>query len=209
MHQQDRVSLTCREIGLDNVPYFSQRLTETNYVEEGFPSLDKASRWSTRICGLACMKMAIAYFREQEPPTLYHLLEKGLELGAYKSGVGWIHTGLVAIAHYYGLNTGRYGIGDTLDPIVSELSRNHLVIASVSPAFEGGMTYYDEVGTASIVEKGGHLVLVTHATLSGETVSGVQIHHPSSLENYEWESRKISSDTFLRSFSGNIIYVGA
>lgn len=197
-------------IGLDGVPFFSQRLNEENYKNEGFSSLKDAFSWSNRICGLACLKMAITYQCDSKAQPLKELLEVGLRLSAYKRGIGWVHEGLIKIASEYGLQGGCESLGTEVVRILKYLKEQKLVIASVSPAFEGGMTYRTATGDTTEIPRGGHLVVVTHALFDKDNLVGFRVHHPSSEKAYEWPNKNIGIETFSRSFSsaGNIIFLG-
>lgn len=197
-------------VGIDGVPYFSQRVGENNYLEEGFKKLSEALNWSDKICGLACIKMVVTHYKKESIPTLAELLENGMEIGAYKQGAGWVHNGLVNLAKQYGLDGGRESIGANLSKIAGHLKENKLVIASVSPAFEVGLTYISKNGDRITVGKGGHLVVITHALYQDKDLAGFRLHHPSSEKEYEWPSKEITSPEFDKSFSkaGNIIYLG-
>ena len=120
--------------GIDHVPYFSQRLYAENYKTEGFPDMDTALSWSKRLCGLACLKMIIAHHSPKNEPTLFHLLQEGLAIGAYKDGVGWVHNGLIQLANQYGLKGGRESIGGEIQKIATYINNGNLIIASVAAA---------------------------------------------------------------------------
>ncbi len=172
------------------VPFYSQRLTEDNFVSEGFPLLDEALSWSERICGLACLKMAAAHFTATTP-TLYSLLQIGLSANAYKPGVGWVHRGIAQLAQTLGMQSECLSIGSDLSLIDRYLRSGALVIVSVSGGFDES-------------KRGGHLVLVLDST-SEE----FEVHHPSAWKEYEWPNLAVSREKFQRCMSerGNIIVV--
>ena len=173
-----------------DTPFYSQRLTETNYQAEGFETIEDARSWTQRICGLACLKMVIAKKTDQVIP-LKTLLDQGLAVDGYMRGIGWIHQGLADVAKQYGITALCQSIGDKLDIIDQALGRGELVIASVSCGFNPE-------------KKGGHLVLIV-----GAKADGFIIHHPSSEEDEQWQHHFISKDKFKQCFSehGNIITI--
>lgn len=194
---------------IQNVPFFSQRLHKGNYREEGFNTLAEARYWSDRICGLACLKMVLKTFRPDLDVTLKQLLDKGLELGAYKERAGWIHQGLVDIAAFFNVRGSRESIGRDIDKIGGHVAKGRLVLPSVTVGFEAGKEYEEEDGSVYVMPRGGHLVVVFGTEISEEgKAEKFKLHHPSSWETYEWPNYEVDRPTFSNSFSekGNIIY---
>ncbi len=189
------------------VPYFSQRLDEHNFKQEGFSSLEEALSWSDRICGLACAKMVIGAFNPGLEVPLYGLLSDGLREGAYKDGVGWIHAGLVRVCRKYGVIGECQSVGKDISKIVSNLRKGQIVIASVSPGLEGGKVYRLNDSTPVIIQPGGHLIVIVGARICRDRLLSFLLHHPSSSLAYEWPDYEISVESFSKSFStrGNII----
>jgi hypothetical protein len=77
-----------------SVPYVSQ------YADIG------DHEWRSRGCGIASLKMVMDFWhardRRNRTAPLPELLGVGLDAGAYREGVGWLHRGLVAVATTYG-----------------------------------------------------------------------------------------------------------
>lgn len=180
---------------IKNVPFFSQRLDKNNYKIEGFTNVSRAKYWSSRICGLACLKMAIHALTNRNI-QLFELLQKGLEINAYSENVGWYHNGLVKLAQIYGLRSWRESIGQEIEKIGEYVAKNEIVIASVTVGFD------------PIPPKGGHLVTIYGVEKdSDRNVSNLILHHPSSWKSYEFSRLSVDREKFLNSFShsGNII----
>src|SRR4051794_3838866 len=78
-----------------NLPLYQQRFEPGSWRRDGFRSPGEAAYWSHRACGVACVRMVIAYFRNYAP-DMSVLLHHGLALGAY-SPRGWIHRGLAEL----------------------------------------------------------------------------------------------------------------
>lgn len=76
------------------VPYYSQ-------YAEGIPE-----DWRIRSCGIVALRMAIEATTSARlgmgGTGSWGLVEEGRALGAYKEGVGWIHSGLIRLAQKYG-----------------------------------------------------------------------------------------------------------
>ena len=77
---------------LFDVPFVSQ------YADLG------RHEWRARGCGIASLKMVLDFYGTHI--LLEELLSVGLELGAYREGIGWSHGGLVSIAER---SPGVYG----------------------------------------------------------------------------------------------------
>ena len=192
-----------------NVPFYSQRLNADNYQDEGFIDFKDALYWSKRICGLACLKMAIQYLlKEEKSVPLKELLDKGLSLNAFTESLGWIHNGLINIGSSHGLASARESIGDNLERIDDLISEGNLIIVSVTVGFEAGKVYQKDDGTEYIMKKGGHLILVLGTKKEQGIITELLVHHPSSQESYEYQNHWVPREVFLNSFSeaGNIMY---
>ena len=83
-------------------PFYTQRMTQETWEEEGFSSFPEADRWTFRSCGIASLRMILEGFGKQ---VERHgtMIAKGVAAGAYKEGVGWIHWGLAKLAEEYGI----------------------------------------------------------------------------------------------------------
>lgn len=118
-------------------------------------------QWKWRGCGVASLAMAMAYWHQQSAgnasESLDALIEKGLAIGAYREGVGWVHAGLVALAQQYGYRAEAFDYADkgktpktmpeTWELLASALTEGP-VLASVFPGLDPQ-------------RGGGHIVLVT------------------------------------------------
>ena len=71
-------------------PFYTQRMTQETWKEEGFSSFHEADSWTFRSCGIASLRMILEGLGKQ---VERHgtMIAKGVAAGAYKEGVGWIH----------------------------------------------------------------------------------------------------------------------
>lgn len=83
-------------------PFYTQRMTQETWKEEGFSSFSEADSWTFRSCGIASLRMILEGLGKQ---VERHgtMIAKGVAAGAYKEGVGWIHWGLAKLAADYGI----------------------------------------------------------------------------------------------------------
>ena len=62
--------------------------------------------WQYRGCGIASLKMVLEYWHSRDQrylsPSIDDLLATGLRIGAYREGIGWLHSGLVNITRQFG-----------------------------------------------------------------------------------------------------------
>lgn len=194
---------------IPRVPFYSQRLDQFNFQAEGFKKITQARYWSSRSCGIACLKMAIKTFQPDSKITLKDILDEGKKIGAYDEKVGWYHQGLVNLAKTFGINADRESIGNNIEKIYKYLENDEVVIASVTVGFEAGKKYVNN-GKKYIMSRGGHLVVVFGVEIDqSKKVKCLILHHPSSWKSYEWPACRVDREVFLKSFSsaGNIIHL--
>ncbi|MFJ9466666.1 C39 family peptidase [Streptomyces caniferus] len=127
--------------------------------------------WSWRICGMACLRMALEYW-DLDSPNLVTLAREFLNAGAYvrhEDGVdGLIYAPFAAYAvQRWGIEAEVYG---ALNPeaLPGFLAAGKLVMLSVHPSIR-------EL-TSTSPSRGGHLVLAV-----GCTPGHLLIHNPSGL----------------------------
>lgn len=157
----------------NNVPFFAQwestklipKITSGKisaredplWQASGADTKEEYELWSWNTCGMACLKMILAYKLKKTVP-LVTLGKKCMEYGGYKLSDkkntidGLFYFPFVQfIKDEYGL-VGRVKEYLTINDIVSELSKKNFVIASVST----------EISNSTVRPKkyGGHLVLL-------------------------------------------------
>lgn len=117
--------------------------------------------WQWRGCGITALRMVLNYWHLQDPvhaaPSIGELFDVGMELGAYREGVGWIHRGLVETARRYGYDgfgadyapnsPTPKGAEEAWEVLMKELERGP-VLASVYAGLDSH-------------RGGGHIVVVT------------------------------------------------
>jgi hypothetical protein len=127
------------------------------WPESGAPDRETYGRWCTRLCGMACLRMALIA-RDGDAPSLFTLLQGCLEYGGYVEEPGGRVTGLL-YRPFADFTRERYQLrADVITDLgaarlISELSQGRLVMASVHKEIR--RPDRDPPGA------GGHLVLVT------------------------------------------------
>ena len=130
---------------------------DPNWPDSGAPDQQAYGRWCTRLCGMACLKMALTA-RDGRAPSLFTLLRGCLDYGGYVEEPDGRVTGLLyrPFADFTrDCCRLRCDVITDLDPdrITRELDHGRLVMASVHKEIR--RPEHDPPGT------GGHLVLIT------------------------------------------------
>lgn len=157
--------------------------------------------WKWRGCGVAALAMIMEYWHlrdaQNQTVSIEELLKTGLELNAYREGIGWTHRGLVEIAQRYGYEAFNAdyapqsptpkSLEETWQELTQELERGP-VMASVYAGLDPA-------------RGGGHIVVITGIT-NGE----VAFNDPEA--STEQEGRKnIPIKKFLAGFKQRYIIV--
>jgi hypothetical protein len=143
---------------------------DPNWRDSGAATQQAYGRWCTRLCGMACLRMALTA-RDGQAPTLFTLLEGCLDCGGYVEEPDGHVTGLL-YHPFSDFTRDRYQIHadviTKLDParITQELDQGRLVIASVHKEIRRPERQPPATG--------GHLVLVT-----GHHDGQITFHNPS------------------------------
>lgn len=193
--------VTCVRYAL---PFHTQRVTAENFQSEGYPTLEEGLSWTARSCGIASVRMVldgVRIARGLPPcPSQGEMLRRGLALGGYKEGVGWIHRALADLAGEFGL-VGEALRGRTISDLQAELDAGRPCVVSVTPRFAAGEMGED----GAILGRGGHLVAVYGYGSEDGVLTEVYLHHPSCFAPYNWPGYAAPLERFAASFSGNFI----
>ena len=185
-------------------PFLTQRMTQENWQEEQFSSLEDGEYWTFRSCGIASLRMVLDGFGKNAERH-WPMIEKGVAAGAYKPGVGWIHWGLAKMAGEYGIY-GEALRGRTAEELKQDLDHGYPCIISAAPFFQGGKPNPHDGG---IYGKGGHLVpCFGYETEDGE-LTAFLVHHPSAFMEKNKPEWWVPMEDFLASFGGNYIRFSA
>jgi hypothetical protein len=147
---------------------------DPNWRASGAPTREAYGRWCTRLCGIACLQMALTG-RDGHAPTLFALLRGCLDYGGYVEEPDGSVTGLL-YQPFAAFTRDRYQLQadviTSLDParMIAELDAGRLVMASVHKEIR--RPEHDPPAT------GGHLVLVTRHTDGQLTFHNPSGHTP-------------------------------
>ena len=195
----------------NNVPYISQfahpeyaekilkedvdKTTDPNWKETGAESVDEYVEWVLTMCGMACTSMVLRFFKDRKD-GIVTLAKDALKHDVYRR-----HEDEISHMHYkeYSEWIGNYGLKAkvysrlNIQGIQKLLSDKSLVMASVNPNIRG----YE---TASLKQKGGHLVLITGYDKKKNTIT---LHNPSGfVSNNSQCNQTLSVQDFLRHYAG-------
>jgi hypothetical protein len=150
-----------------------------------------AEHWQPRACGIVALKILMD-FHGAKSPNIDALISVGLGLNAYdKLGHGWIHAGLVKIAHRYALRAEAYDLS-TKDEVTAlrflkRVVRHGPCIASIYKDF-------DAVNM-------GHLIVI-------KRITGTHVfYNEPAAKVRSTIRRKIAIDPFLAGWKRRIIIV--
>lgn len=190
------------------IPYFSQwespasaadilsRNKTLQDIEEwprsGALSQDEFIEWANHVCGMCCLKMALAATTGEIVPIL-ELTRRSLPYGAYvREGDnirGLIYAPFVDFLQQELQIVGQVRVEMTAADIAAELEKNQFFIASVHPGIR-----HPEIAPP---RTGGHLVLVT--AVEQETLT---FHNPSGHNEATQSNVKMPVSQFAQFFAG-------
>ncbi|WP_371516148.1 C39 family peptidase [Kitasatospora sp. NBC_01300] len=171
---------------------------DPRWGQSGAASPEEYAWWSWRLCGVACLRMALDHWWGLAPPALT-LAGECVAAGAYvrdgESLRGLIHT---PFADYVRRRWGLAAQARELAPaeLAAEVAGGRLVMVSVHPAIR------EPAGPAP-VRRGGHLVLVV-----GATDTAVVIHNPSGFPGESQSFAHVPWRSFERFYAGRGIVLG-
>jgi hypothetical protein len=189
-----------------DIPFYSQKIYEENYKEMGFDDLEEGIHWSTRGCGIASLRMIIdGILRsrgEEDCCGQAEMIKRGLDRNAYllDGDIGWIHSGLAALAGEYGIEAeAKRDL--TVDDLAEEIEAGHPCIVSITAWFAGGERWLD----GHVFKKGGHLVPAIGTIRKNGELTGFICHHTASIIELNWPDHRAPIERFEASFTGNAI----
>ncbi|MGW0314038.1 C39 family peptidase [Streptomyces flavidovirens] len=196
------------------VPYYSQWESRTLVPEfiagqrdaaddplwqkSGADTPQEYAFWAPRMCGVACLRMALDFWRHPVPSSV-PLVRELCEAGAYVRN-GEVVKGLIyqPFADYVG---ARWGLKAESVPDLPS-SRIHETIAGGCLAL---VSVHKTVRTPAVEppSKGGHLVLAV-----GASQEGVMLHNPSGLPGVSQEFALVPWARFDRFYAGRGVIIG-
>jgi hypothetical protein len=194
--------------GDSGVPYYSQwesaelvprfvdgslrPADDPRWASSGARTPEQYEYWSNRVCGLACLKMIMAWRGLPVPPTM-RLVERALAWKAYIPDgdrvVGLIYRPFADwVGQDYGI-AAQTAADLPLDTITSAASPDTPVMASVHK----WIRWPDRIPP----QRGGHLVLVT-----GAAGALIRLHNPSGLPGASQRDAWVAVADFARFYAG-------
>ncbi|EIC85441.1 hypothetical protein [Serratia sp. M24T3] len=163
-----------------------------NWPQSGAQTQEEYIEWANHVCGMCCLKMALAATTGEIVPIL-ELTRRSLPYGAYvQEGDnirGLIYAPFVEFLKQELNIGGQVRVEMTAEDIAAELDKNHFFIASVHPGIR-----HPEIAPP---RTGGHLVLVT--AVEQETLT---FHNPSGHNEATQSYVKMPVSQFAQFFAG-------
>ncbi|MGD3106094.1 C39 family peptidase [Streptomyces sp. YGL11-2] len=164
----------------------------------GARSPEEYAWWSWRLCGVACLRMALAYWRDAAP-TAMELAAECLEAGAYVRHDEGLH-GLI-YAPFAAYVERRWGLTAQSRPALPRNEIPELVAAGRLPLLSVHPSIRD--ADPRPPHRGGHLVLAV-----GSTDDHLVVHNPSGLPAHSQEFARVPWETFDRVYAGRGVVLG-
>jgi ABC-type bacteriocin/lantibiotic exporter with double-glycine peptidase domain len=173
-----------------DVPRFPQQFGEGDWPAGTTVRGHGARHWGGRACGVACLRMLLAYYG-LPVPSLFDLLVEAVERDAYTPR-GWLHSGLVDLARRHGMRAAARPVA--VSEFAGLLRASGPLIVSVGHRFPVDGS------------RGGHLVVVNgQRRAAGETRLDVRDPAP-----FGARRRSVPLARLAASYSGRgIVFCGA
>jgi hypothetical protein len=201
------------DLGVSGVPYFAQwesaelasrfadgsldLADDPRWAASGARTAAEYGYWANKVCGLACLKMILASRGEPVPPMMT-LVERALNWKAYIPQGDRV-AGLI-YRPFADWVAAEYGIGVEVAPdlplatVTALASARTPVIASV----HAWIRWPDREPPA----RGGHLVLVTGAGVTGTGDGLLRLHNPSGISPASQCDALVPAADFARFYAG-------
>lgn len=198
-----------------HVPYFSQwessalvpelvsgsvsAAADPLWESSGADTAEEYAFWAPRMCGMACLRMALGHFGQPVPASV-PLVREALAAGAYVREGDHVVRGLI-YAPFAAWVASRWGLFAEARPQLSveqvdtEITRGRLVLLSVHKTIR---TLDPEPA-----QRGGHLVLAV-----GSGPDHITIHNPSGFPGHSQEFHQVPRSDLPRFFAGRGVVLG-
>ena len=183
--------------------YYSQDISIDNYQSLGFKNREEAEYWRENGCGIPCAQMVIRNLKGEDT-SFVKLVQRGLELNAYKEPLGWIHKGLARMIEEYGIDAKCVHL-ETIEDIARNVKSGGVLILSVTAGFKGGKRVIED-GEEKVKEKGGHLVFIYGYKINNKSrVDSLLLHDPDYWPEFQKINTWVERDEIIKSWTGNTI----
>ncbi|MFG2906683.1 C39 family peptidase [Kitasatospora sp. NPDC048286] len=171
---------------------------DPRWGQSGAATAEEYAWWSWRLCGVACLRMALAHWWGMAPAAVA-LAGECLAAGAYLRDGDSLH-GLIhaPFAAYVRQRWGLVAQARELTPgeVSAEVAGGALVMVSVHPSIR-------EPYGPEPVRRGGHLVLAV-----GATDTALLVHNPSGFPGESQAFARVPWRSFGRFYAGRGIVLG-
>lgn len=158
--------------------------TDPRWAESGAADAQEYARWAEHLCGMACLRMAMA--ARGAPHTIHDLRRAIQKLGGYVEEPDGFIRGLIYAGAVRWLNERGIAARIVLDEPMPLLRAGEFYIASVHPAIR--------TPEVEPPRKGGHLVLVFGTDEAGCR----RFHNPSGIGKAQQRDVRLSPKAFSR-----------
>ncbi len=169
------------------------------WQKSGADSREEYAFWAPRMCGMACLRMALDFWGHPVPPSV-PLLREALSAGVYVRTGETTVKGLI-YAPFAAWVTRRWNLHAEARPelaaekIGAEVARGNLMLLSVHKTIR--------TLDPAPAQRGGHLVLAV-----GSGPAGVVLHNPSGLPGQSQEFHTVPWAVLGRFYAGRGVVLG-
>ena len=96
--------------------------------------------WPHRACGAVAVAIMLDGLSQKTVATPDELIDRGVEIGAYKEGIGWYHRGLAELARAYGYAGENYDWSKEDDAYARERLGEFLLTGPVIASMRSGFS---------------------------------------------------------------------
>ncbi|MEU2741972.1 C39 family peptidase [Streptomyces sp. NPDC007095] len=165
---------------------------DPRWRDSGAESPESYEFWARRLCGVACLRMALSYWFGTAP-NAFELAAECLDAGAYRVE-GQQVEGLI-YAPFVSYVVGRWPVSAESHPELPAEELGKLVGAGALPLLSVSSSI--RTPETSPTHRGGHLVLAV-----GASDAAVYLHNPSGLPGVSQEFAEVAWDDFARFYAG-------
>ncbi|MFC8449477.1 C39 family peptidase [Kitasatospora sp. NPDC057223] len=181
-----------------DVPYYSQYQSpqliqeiaagtrtaadDPQWARSGAASLEEYAFWAPRSCGVACLRMALGFWRAGPPLPAMPLVRELVDARAYEVNDAGTGTGGLIYRPFADYATSRWGLGARVDSDLTE----DVIRKEIADGALAILSVHKSIRTLDPAppSRGGHLVLAVAA--DERTIT---IHNPSGLPNVSQKHR--------------------
>lgn len=167
------------------------------------PSCDQyaiaLSAWQHRACAICSLWMLLKWHDNNLEITPEELLRKGLAESAYIEGTGWKHSGIVSLAHTFGLEL------EFAKKFFTTPEDKKIGLGLIDNSLRSGKPVLISIYSHLTPTRGGHMPVIVGYTEVDETIDTYIIQDPDGT--FRGHTYELGRDELLANWRGGLIWV--